>query len=292
MPRLKPTRRLPERSKPIVHARSETTARIDPHSPVPLYFQIAERLRHLMRSRKMRPGDLLTTDERVQQQFAVSRATARKAIDELVDQGWLQRITGKGTFVTQPRLQVPLPAMLSFTEELQRRGMRPRTRIVSVAWLPASEQVGQALGLPAGTRVLRLERIRYADNKPVLHTVDLLPEHLGIGPGEDFSGSLYELMETRGVPLAECQNIIRAAVTDRRLGRLLREKRGFPVLALRRTSYDTEGRPVLYEEAACRSDLYSYAIRLAQSPTTGAFPIRAPSPPARSSSQSVRATHR
>lgn len=247
-----------------MQARIRDNGRIDRTTPMPLYFQIAEHLRHQMRTRKMRQGDLLTTDERVQEQFKVSRATARKAIDELVDEGLVERVTGKGTFLTEPRLQVPLPAMLSFTEELERRGMRPSTRVVSVGWVPVSERAAQALGLETRMRVLRLERIRYADGKPILQTVDILPERLGIGPGEDFSGSLYKLMESRGIRLAECQNLIEAAVTNRRLSELLQVKKGFPVLALRRTSYDTEGQPVLYEDAACRGDLYGYAIRLAR----------------------------
>ena len=216
----------------------------------------------------MRRGDLLTTDERVQDAFGVSRATARKAIDELVDEGLVERITGKGTFVIEPRLQVPLPAMLSFTEELERRGMRPGTRVISVGWVTASERAVQALDLEVGMRVLRLERVRYADDQPILQTIDVLPERLGIGPGEDFSRSLYKLMESRGIQLAECQNIIEAAVTDRRLSELLQVKKGVPILALRRTSYDTEGRPVLYEDAACRGDMYRYAVRLVRQPAT------------------------
>jgi GntR family transcriptional regulator len=247
-----------------MQARIRDNGRIDRSTPMPLYFQIAERLRRIVRIQKMRQGDLLTTDERVQQEFGVSRSTARKAIDELVDEGLVERVTGKGTFVTEPRLQVPLPSMLSFTEELLRRGMRPSTRVVSVGWVPACEHTAQTLGLEAKMRVLRLERIRYADEKPVLQTVDVLPEWIGIGPEDDFSGSLYELMESRGIRLAECQNIIEASVTDRRLSELLQVKKGFPVLALKRTSYDTEGRPVLYEDASCRGDMYTYAIRLAR----------------------------
>jgi GntR family transcriptional regulator len=247
-----------------MQAQIRDNGRIDRSTPMPLYFQVAERLRRLVSIQKMRPGDLLTTDERVQQEFGVSRSTARKAIDELVDEGLVERVTGKGTFVTEPRLQVPLPSMLSFTEELLRRGMRPSTRVVSVGWVPASEHTAQTLGLEAKMRVLRLERIRYADKKPVLQTVDVLPEWIGIGPEDDFSGSLYELMESRGIRLAECQNIIEASVTDRRLSELLQVKKGFPVLALKRTSYDTEGRPVLYEDASCRGDMYTYAIRLAR----------------------------
>ncbi len=250
----------------MVQAQGRNKRRIDRSTPVPLYFQIAEHLRRSLFQDKMHQGDLLTTDERVQEEFGVSRATARKAIDELVDEGLVERITGKGTFVAEPRLQVPLPAMLSFTEEIQRRGMRPSSRVVSVGWAPVLGHAAQVLDLEAGTRILRLERIRYADSKPILHSVDFLPDGLGIGPEDEFGGSLYELMESRGIQLAECQNVIEAAVTDQRLGKLLEVKENFPVLALRRTTYDARGRPVLYEDAACRSDLYSYAVRMVRQP--------------------------
>lgn len=249
-----------------MHAVFRMNERIDRTTPMPLYFQIAERLRNRLIEEKMRQGDLLTTDERVQEEFGVSRATARKAIDELVDEGLVERITGKGTFVTEPRLQVPLPAMLSFTEEIERRGMSASSIIVSVDRVPADGHARQALCVEDSDWLLRLERVRYADDKPILYSVDFLPENLGIGLDADFSGSLYKLMESSGVQLAECQNLIEAEVTDRRLGKLLHVRSGFPILALQRTTYDTKGRPVLYEEAACRSDLYSYAVRMIRNP--------------------------
>jgi GntR family transcriptional regulator len=248
--------------------RAGFATQIDRHTPVPLYFQIAERLRQIIREQQMPPGTLLTTDDRVKREFRVSRATARKAIDELADEGLVERITGRGTFVTEPKLQVSLPIMLSFTEELRRRGIHPSTRVVSAEWASAGELAGRALGISASARALRLERVRFADGKPVLLSVDVLPEEIGIGTGEDFSGSLYQLIESRGVELAECQNIIQAAATDERLARMLGVEAGFPILALRRTSYDTNNRPVLYEEAFCRSDLYSYSVRLSRSADT------------------------
>jgi GntR family transcriptional regulator len=246
----------------------QDNGRIDRYTPVPLYYQIAGQLRQQIIAKKVRQGDLLTTDERVQREFGVSRTTARKAIDELVDEGLVERVTGKGTFVSTPRLQVPLPLMLGFTEEIKRRGMHPSSRIVSAGWAKASGNAARALGVEEGARVFRLERIRLADGKPILHSVDVLSESLEIGPEDNFSGSLYELMESRGIKLDECQNIIEAAVIDRRLGKLLGVKEGFPVLSLRRTSYDANGVPVLYEDAACRSDLYSYSIRMKRQPRT------------------------
>ena len=255
-----------------MRARTRSSGRIDRTTPVPLYFQIAERLRETLLREKMRQGDLLTTDERVQDEFGVSRATARKAIDELVDEGLVERITGKGTFVAEPRLQVPLPAMLSFTEEIKRRGMRPSSRVVSVGYAAAPGHVAQALDLDVGTRILRLERIRFADSRPILYSVDFLPQSLGIGLEGDFTGSLYALMEYRGIELAECQNVIEAAIADRRLSKLLQVKENFPVLALQRTTYDANGSPVLYEDAACRSDLYRYAVRMVRRPQSHLAP--------------------
>lgn len=239
---------------------------VDRSTPIPLYFQIAGRLREQMVAMRLHPGDLLTTDERVQEEFGVSRATARKAIDELADEGLVERITGKGTFVSAPRLRVPLPTMLSFTEEMQRRGLKPSSHVISVSWERASDRARQALDIRDNARVLRLERIRFADENPILHSVDELIEPIGIGPDEDFSGSLYTLIETHGVQLGECQNIIEAAVTDRRLGQMLKVKSGSPVLSVRRVSYDVKGRPILYEDSSCRGDLYSYALRLARQP--------------------------
>jgi GntR family transcriptional regulator len=241
---------------------------IDRSTPVPLYFQIAGQLRQQMIAKKMREGDLLTTDERVQAEFGVSRATARNAIDELVDEGLVERVTGKGTFVSAPRLQVPPPSMLGFTEEIRRRGMRPSTRIISNTWAKANDETARALSIEKGARVFRLERVRFADEKPILHSVDILPETIGLRPDDDFSGSLYELLESRGIRLGECQNIIEASVTNRSLSKLLRVKVDFPILALRRTSYDDKGRPVIYENSACRGDQYSYAIRMVREPRT------------------------
>ncbi len=249
-----------------MRARLPAMKRIDRSIPIPLYFQISERLRQHMIAGKMARGDLLTTDEHVQEAFGVSRATARRAIDELVDEGLVERITGRGTFVSEPRLQVPLPAMLSFTEEIERRGLHPSSTVVSVDWVTAAGHAAQVLGLGKGTRVLRIERILRANGKPILHSVDILPSEFGIGPGDDFSGSLYALMEARGIRLAQCQNVIKAAVADRRLSKLLRVRSGFPILALQRTAFDSKGRPVLYEDASCRGDLYSYAFRMVRQP--------------------------
>ena len=111
-------------------ARTRSNTRIDRTTPISLSFQIAESLRESLPEDKMRQCDLLTADERVQEEFEVSRATAHEAIDELVDEGLVERITRKGSFVAEPRLQAPLPAMLSVTEGIKRRVKQPCSCVV------------------------------------------------------------------------------------------------------------------------------------------------------------------
>ncbi|NLG68150.1 MAG: GntR family transcriptional regulator [Firmicutes bacterium] len=237
-------------------------ARLDRNVPIALYYQIAEVLRREIREKGLRPGDFLTTEEELQVRFGVSRATARRALEELVDEGLVVRITGKGTYVARSKVNVQLPTLLSFTEEIRRLGMVPGSRVIGVDVVAAPEPVGIHLELDEGDQVLRIERIRYADKTPIVHLVDYLPMWLQIGPETDFNGSLYALLESRDIEVAEAVHTIEAGLTDEILARYLEVAVGFPVVRCRRTTYDPKGQPIVYEEAACRGDLYSYTVRL------------------------------
>src|SRR3712207_3517099 len=92
---------------------------LDKTSPIPLYYQLAQRLRADIEAGTVKPGELLGTEKVIQDRYEVSRATVRKALDELTRSGQLVRITGKGTYVSTPPLTVDLPHLLSFTEEMR-----------------------------------------------------------------------------------------------------------------------------------------------------------------------------
>src|SRR4051794_290563 len=104
---------------------------LDKGSPIPLYYQLAQRLQADMASGAVNPGELLGTEKVIQERYHVSRATVRKALDELARSGRLVRITGKGTFVAAPRVVVDAPDLLSLTEELRRRGVTPGASLLA-----------------------------------------------------------------------------------------------------------------------------------------------------------------
>jgi GntR family transcriptional regulator len=248
----------------IVSKSSETirVERINRQIPIPLYYQIAQHLRGEIRERGLRPGDLLGTEEEIQKKFRVSRATVRKALEELVEEGLVTRLTGKGTYVAKPRLAVQLPALLSFSAEMKRLGMAPSARVIEASLAAPDEEVVIHLMIEDESQVLRLERIRYADDTPMAHTIDYLPTWVGLRPGMDFTGSLYELLDAAGFPPEEAVHTIEGGCADTVLAGYLDVPLGSPVLRCRDTAFDASGRPVIFGFNVWRGDRYSYQVRL------------------------------
>lgn len=235
---------------------------IDRKTPIPLYYQIAQHLRNDIRARGLRPGDLLGTEEEIQRLFQVSRATARKALEELLEEGLVTRVTGKGTYVAKPKLAVQLPALRSFTAEMKRLGITPSSRVIEAAFAPPNEEVTLNLRIEEDAQVFRLERIRYGDGSPMVHAVDCLPTWVGLRADMDYSGSLYELLENVGLPPEESVHTIEVATADAALAGHLDVPVGSPLMRCRDIAFDAEGRPLVFGINVWRGDRYSYQVRL------------------------------
>src|SRR5690606_25380699 len=102
------------------------------------------------------PGDFFTTEEELQKTFQVSRATVRRALQQFMDEGLLERITGKGTFIARPPLRISLPHLVSFSEEITSRGMLPSTQVLNKGVVPVPDAVAEMLRMAPGSPVLRV----------------------------------------------------------------------------------------------------------------------------------------
>ena len=136
----------------------------------------------------------------------VSRVTARKAIDQLVEQGLIVRRRGSGNYIA-PRIEQPLSRLTSFSEELQQRGYTPSSRWLKRSLTAAVPDEQLSLGLSPGSRVARLERLRLADDVVMAYEVSVLPEVVLPRP-EAVKGSLYEyLTSVQRSPVRALQHI-------------------------------------------------------------------------------------
>ena len=151
--------------------------------PVPLHHQVYLDLRAALDAGEWRPGDQLPPERELAERYGCSLITVRRALDELAREQRLERTRGRGTFVLAAAHRArPRRAHMTFTEEMQRRGLDPETRLIAARPESAGETVAAALGLEPGSPTLYLERLRLADGEPLLLEQVHLPGRAVPGP--------------------------------------------------------------------------------------------------------------
>src|SRR5215471_20379920 len=128
--------------------------------PVPIYQQLKALLIRAVGDGSLRAHQRVPSERELGLQLGVSRMTARHAIVQLIADGLLYTRPGKGTFVSDRKIQQPLEHLTSFTEEMRERGLEPTARVLRQELGPADQQVAAALGISAGSSVILLERLR------------------------------------------------------------------------------------------------------------------------------------
>ncbi len=238
---------------------------LDKTQPIPLYYQVKESLLAEIRSKQLKVGDLIPSEAELQERFKVSRITIRRAIQELVQEGFLYTQQGRGTFVSKPKASQELNLISSWAETMAELGMHPETKVIKYSEEPAPVNVAKLLDIPIGSMVYRLERLRYADNEPIcIMTNYLVP---AIVPGFLEKGlkgeSLYEMLErTYNIVLSRAEETVEAKAAKVSEASMLNVKRGFPLLYATRVTYDITDRPVEVVISISRADRYSYKIKL------------------------------
>jgi DNA-binding GntR family transcriptional regulator len=240
---------------------------IDRTSPVPLYFQLAQYLEQAIDSGTVAPDGRLDNELQLAAQLGLSRPTVRRAIQYLVERGLLVRKRGVGTNVVPAKVRRGIE-LTSLYDDLARSGQRPTTRVLSNAVEPAAHTVATALGVPEGTPVTALERLRYALDEPIALLRNYLPPTVtGLTTEALERHGLYELMRAGGLrPHAAVQSIGARCAGVAEARRLDEPKRA-PLLTMERTVYDDHGVAIEYGVHVYRASRYCFEQSLlARSP--------------------------
>ena len=230
----------------------------------PLYLQLAGRLAEDIRRGRFKPDEALPSERALAEALDVSRVTARKAIDRLVEQGLVVRRHGSGNYIA-PRLEQALNRLTSFSEELRQRGFAPASRWLARSVAAAAPQEQLALGLAAGAKVARLERLRLADDSVMSYELSVLPAAVLPDPAQ-VRDSLYAHLAARGRAPARAQQQLRALNADARLAGLLGVPPGQALLHITRIGFDADDRAVELTQSYCRSDVYTFVSEMRREP--------------------------
>jgi len=231
--------------------------------PVPLHHQVYLDLLASLDAGRWAPGRQLPTERDLAEHYGCSLITVRRALDELVREGRIERTRGRGTFVLHPRMDRDIAGRASFAEEMRQRGLDPQTRLISARPQSASVSVAAALGIEAGSPILYLERLRLASAEPYL----LEQVHL---PAERFPGllsmdlehsSLYELLSTRyDTQVVRAREALEPVLLRAREARLLEQRRGAAALLIEGIAFDADGAPVEFGRTFVRGDRSRYFV--------------------------------
>jgi GntR family transcriptional regulator len=213
-----------------------------------------------------RPRERLPAEPMLAASLGVSRATLRDALRSLEEDGFVTRVRGAGTFVThRPRLKNNLDVNFGVTDLIRSMGMVPGTEGLKVYEAVATGEEARLLSVPNGSPVVCVERVRTADGRPVVFSVDLIPASLFEGGIETAAtlgqGSIYEVLERElGVAVRQGVATVRPAKADRALGAALRVPRGSLLLYLRQVDYDPDGRAVLLSHEHHLADVFEVTV--------------------------------
>lgn len=238
---------------------------INRRQPTPAYLQLKEKLGMAIADGSLAPGEALPSERELAQQMKLSRMTVRRAFEELVADSLVERRQGSGTYVLPQRLEQVFDRVLGFVEEARSLGFRAGSRLLEALLVPADQQTADALGINKGNDVLRVTRLRTADEQPLAIQIAHLSPHLKAFPVDKLkaSHSLYHTVaEHYGIRPDHAKQTVSARMPNRQECRLLDIKSSTPLLALERITFDRQGQAFEYVQSAYRSDKYQMALEL------------------------------
>lgn len=240
------------------------TLRLDRRSPVPLYYQLKEIFRSWITSGCFNSGERFPSENELQKTFQVSRMTIRRALTELVYEGFLIRERGRGSFVVRPRVQSLLRKLTSFTEDMQLRGLRADNKFLDFRVIHDVE-VARKMEIPEEEELVQIRRIRLVEGEPVA-VQNAYVRHAfcpRIAERGLIEGSLYKTLENGyGLKLGRALQTVEAKPADEYEASLLEIGIGQPVLILERLTYLAGGEPIEYVRSIFRGDRYRFIIEL------------------------------
>lgn len=232
-------------------------------SPVPLYYQLKEKLLRKIEQGELNPGDPIPSERELCEKYQISRMTAAKAVSALVNEGILIRQRGVGTFVAQPKPPCSSSTLGGFTDNIREAGLSCRTSIISFSEEPAEGSLPARLAIPRGSQVFSVLRLRFVEEEP------FSLEHAWI-PKDRFPDLTRELLEGDSLyrlfrehlkrPPLLARQTIEAVLASEYEAKMLQVEPKTPILLFRRVAMGEDNLPLEFSKCLYRGRRFLYEI--------------------------------
>jgi GntR family transcriptional regulator len=245
----------------------EDAPKIDRTIPIPLYYQLRERILNEIKSGNYKPNSMIPTEIEISKIFNLSRTTVRQAINQLVQEGWLYRIKSKGTFVGSPKIsQDFIKKIASYNETITKMGMKPSTELLSMEKIPASKvssDVLNALKLNNREKIISIFRRRFADDIPMVTVQTYLPYNLckDVMNHDLNKEQLYSILsENSKTGIFRIERTVEAIPANDEDADLLSIQKGDPLQYTVSIGYNAYNDPIEFSIARYRGDRSKFEV--------------------------------
>ncbi len=227
------------------------------------YLSIYENLKKDIIEGKIKVGERFPAEPELVKKFNASRITVRHSVQMLVDEGYLEKLSGIGTIVISDKGSLQLKSLMSFSEENKNRNIESIITDFSMN-IEASLYVSSQLKLPKDKKIHYQEKIRKIDSLTVGFQRVYIPNSIELNENEisDPNLSLYNLFNQKGHSVKSATETIESILSDNKLSKYLEVKLNSPLLLVRRTTRDKFSRVIEYAEIYYRADRYKYQLEL------------------------------
>lgn len=235
--------------------------------PVPIHYQISTQLKKSINAGEYKTGERLPSENELASMLGVHRLTVRQALNSLVNEKFLYRIRGKGTFVGQNTIERPSNKLTGLFSEIADKGLNPTSQVLEKAILPATQNVAKLLQIKEGDQVTKIFRVNYADKQPIaisnhyapyILCPDLMQEDLEKHAFHQIFNKKY------GMRLGWAEDEVRAGRANKSQAQHLLFSQGTVVLKIERVLYLEDGRPLLLTNTVIAGEKYVYRARFFQ----------------------------
>lgn len=240
------------------------TNKIDHHSAIPLHAQVEQILRELIHEPDYSGGKFLPNEVDLAKRLGISRNTVRQATNKLVNEGLIVRKKGIGTKVADNKtVTTRLDSWLSFTQEMNDKGILFKNIEISVEWVEPPDEVADFFNISKEKLVLKMNRLRGMEEEPIVYFTSYFHPRIGLKGTEDFSKPLYHtLEEDYHTVVSLSKEEIRAMVADKPIAKKLKINSGDPILFRKRFVYDPGKRPVEFNIGYYNAERFTYSIEI------------------------------
>ncbi len=234
---------------------------------LPMYYQLKKIIIDMIENEAIQADEAIPSEPKLMQTYHLSRTTVRKAIDELVNEGYLYKRQGKGTFVKGRGFEQGLIRLSGCSEDIKRFGLTPKPRILECDIRQPSKRISKMLEIHENEKTFYMERVMYGDDIPINKNKSYIPYHLvpSIETIDFNKESLYKVLEKDyHITINKAIRTVEAILANEEVALQLQVNEGSPVMLFKgqvfATLPDSQEVVIEYFEAIYRSDQFQFYI--------------------------------